>query len=135
MRTYRILVTGSRETTVDEDNYVQRVLYLAVMNPLAEGRDVVIVEGRCPKGGVDLAAQRFAESARGVIDEPHPADWSKHGRGAGMIRNAEMVAAGADICVAFPAPDSRGTIDCLTKAWKAGIHTRVYPLRVRAGAQ
>lgn len=126
MRTYRILVTGSRETTVDEDNYVQRVLYLAVMNPLAEGRDVVIVEGRCPKGGVDLAAQHFAESARGV------ADWSKHGRGAGMIRNAEMVAAGADICLAFPALDSRGTSDCLTKAWKAGIHTRIYPLRAGA---
>lgn len=132
MSDYRILVTGSRETTVDEDNYVQRVLYLASSRPLEQGMRVIVVQGKCPKGGVDLAAERFAASVAGVENEPHPADWNKHGKGAGMIRNSEMVAAGADICLAFPAPDSRGTIDCLTKAWKAGIHTRVYPLRAGA---
>lgn len=129
---YRILVTGSRETSEAEDDYVAQVLYAACVRPLSAGLRVVVVQGRCPRGGVDLAAERFAEHAEGVIDEPHPADWNRHGRSAGMIRNTEMVGLGARICLAFPAPDSRGTIDCMTKAWKAGIHVRVFPLRVSA---
>lgn len=55
---------------------------------------------------------------------------------AGFRRNQLMMkCAGLEdlerkICVAFPIPEfgSRGTEDCLTRAWKAGIPTFVKPL-------
>lgn len=125
----RILVTGARTTTPENDQYVASVLRFIAAPILAGGGQVVVVEGRCPKGGVDRAAQKWAEATPGVVDKPYPADWSTHGKAAGMIRNAEMVAAGADICLAFPGPDSVGTWDCLKKAAAAGIIGRVYPLR------
>jgi len=131
VKPYRILVTGSRECTEVQARYVENVLYTAASGPLGRGRIVVVVEGRCPKGGVDRVAQRWADQTRGVTGEGHPADWDRHGNAAGPIRNTEMVAAGADICLAFPSASSKGTWDCIRKAADAGIHVRIYPLESR----
>ncbi len=128
MRPYRILVTGAREVSARDRAYVENVIYLAALSALNAGRQVVIVQGRCPAGGVDRVAEEIAEAGGGLVSEPHPADWDHLGRRAGPVRNGEMVAAGADICLAFPAPRSTGTWDCLTKAGKAGIHTRIFPI-------
>lgn len=47
-------------------------------------------------------------------------DWKKHGKAAGPLRNARMIAeAKPDICIAFPG--GRGTADCVSKARAAGI--------------
>ncbi len=129
MNDLRILVTGSRETTEHDAAFVRSRLARAAASALGSGRPVVIVHGRCPYGGVDLVAHQWAEETPGVTPEPHPAEWERHGKAAGMIRNADMVRLGADECQAFPGPGSRGTIDCLTKAIKAGIPTHVWPLR------
>jgi hypothetical protein len=59
--------------------------------------------------------------------EPHPADWDNHGKRAGIMRNAEMAEAGADLCIAFPMPSSRGTWDMIRRAADAGIPVRIYP--------
>lgn len=128
MSSFRVLVTGSRKTTDAQAAHIRAVLLRTCFALIANQRPVVIVQGECPYGGVDLVARRWAETTAGVAFEAHPADWKRHGKAAGMLRNSEMVAAGADICLAFPAPDSRGTWDCLTKAAKAGIHTQIYPL-------
>lgn len=40
---------------------------------------------------------------------------------AGLVRNQLMVDLGADICLAFPLPGSRGTWDCMGRAEAAGI--------------
>ena len=53
--------------------------------------------------------------------ESHPAEWKTYGKAAGMRRNAEMVALGADLCLAFPTPASIGTYGCMEMARKAGI--------------
>jgi hypothetical protein len=129
MSAYRILVTGSRQISHHDDAFVVHKLAEAAASALGAGRPVIIVHGRCPYGGVDLAAHLWAERTPGVEPEPHPADWDAHGKAAGPMRNSEMVARGADECHAFPLSSSRGTIDCLIKAIKAGIPTHVWPLR------
>jgi hypothetical protein len=124
----RVLVTGARKTTRQQDALVTDVLTRLCANAM-EHRKIVVMEGECPTGGVDLAARKWADGHDiMVISEPHPADWTRYGKKAGMIRNAEMVAAGADICLAFPGNASVGTWDCIRKAADAGIHVRIYPL-------
>jgi hypothetical protein len=58
--------------------------------------------------------------------EAHRADWSKHLRAAGVIRNQEMVDAGADVCFAFPTGEAKGTRDCIRRAEKAGIPVTIF---------
>ena len=47
------------------------------------------------------------------------ADWKQYGRRAGPIRNAQVVAE-ADVIIAFPIGESKGTRDAISKARKAG---------------
>ena len=80
--------------------------------------EVTVVHGDAP--GADTLAKQVAEEY-GMQVEAHPADWRKHGKAAGPLRNQRMVALGADICLAFPEPGSRGTLDCMRRAEAAGI--------------
>lgn len=133
----RLLVTGSRdELTVYESTYVRVNLVDAIARLLLESdtdgeRGVVVVHGHCPTGVdhlADLIAQECAESGRAVTIERHPASWLIHGRSAGPIRNAEMVALGADLCLSFPRPGSKGTWGCIREAANARIRTVIAPL-------
>lgn len=89
---------------------------------------MTVVHGNCPTGA-DRAAKAFCESmrpwtvfmGRDVVEEPHNAAWSAYGPAAGNIRNGEMVDTGADICLAYPTPACKGTIDCMVKASAAKI--------------
>lgn len=127
---FRVLVTGSRVTSAHEKAYVQSVIQDAfIADMLKNGRrPMVVVQGECPSGGVDLEARRWADRTLGVTSEGHPANWDQYGKSAGPLRNTLMVKLGADVCLAFPAPGSRGTWDCIRKAVDAGIPTRIYPL-------
>lgn len=87
---------------------------------------------------------------------PHPADWRKHGREAGKIRNREMLAeAGESIVITggrqhkttdeemavfwaifqripnglIAFPGGNGTMDCTQQAYSMSIP--VYPIRIR----
>jgi hypothetical protein len=67
-----------------------------------------LVHGACGKkdkdGKVILGADLFAaEIARewGWLVEPYPANWDKHGKAAGPIRNREMANTRPDIGLAF----------------------------------
>lgn len=88
--------------------------------------DVIVVHGAAR--GADTLAAQYAETHYYAV-EPHPADWEGFGKRAGHVRNAEMVLLGADICLAFPHPSSKGTLDCIDQAWRAGIPVRIYPVR------
>ncbi len=124
MRPYRILVTGAREWS---DREVIRRNLIGAAGRIDCLRPVVVVDGACTQGGADLLAHQEATSL-GWGTERHPADWNTHGKAAGGIRNSHMVSLGADICLAFPGPNSVGTWDCVRKANAAGIRVIVVPV-------
>lgn len=81
----------------------------------------VICTGACPTGA-DALAERWAHAMRYPVRRYH-ADWEKHGKAAGPIRNEEMAAdnAGGRL-VAFPG--GRGTADMVQRAEKHGMKIR-----------
>lgn len=116
--TYRVLVTASRDW--DDYDMMDFVLGSAVA---AHMPDVLIVHGNYGDG--DMMADSWA-CARGILTEPHDPDWARYSRQAGPIRNAEMVRAGADICVAFIRNSSFGATGCSNLASAAKIRTLRY---------
>lgn len=116
MNMRRVLVTGSRRHS---DVALHRT-WLAKVDA-AWGR-CTLVSGACPSG-TDLLCEQEA-TRLGWAVERHPADWSMGGR-AGPLRNQSMVDLGADVCIAFPLPGSRGTWDCVNRAKAAGIPVRI----------
>lgn len=114
----RVLVTGSRFWSdrqavfrALDDQLKQADGLLTVVHGAAAGADTF---AGC------WAAIRGHETNR-VAVEPHPAEWHIYGKSAGPMRNQEMVDLGADVCLAFPKGDSRGTRHCMTAAAHAGI--------------
>lgn len=61
----------------------------------------IISGGAC---GADIAAENWAFK-QGIARTVFDADWNKYGRGAGPIRNAQIVAA-ADAVLAFVVPET-----------------------------
>lgn len=129
----RALVTGSRD-------WFDRGLVRRVLDHIGHhyGFDgLVVVHGDCPTGADAFADEWAGDNADlGVTVERHPAQWKRHGYRAGPIRNAEMVALGADVCLAFlnrctrhpqqPPHGSHGADGCLRLATEAGIPVRRY---------
>ncbi|MBO4273107.1 DUF2493 domain-containing protein [Microbispora triticiradicis] len=133
--TFRILVTGSRDW--DDHLTIHEALTRARWDA---GGPLVIVHGAWPTGADDIAAWWARQYPHlHITDEPHPADWNRYGRRAGFRRNAEMVALGADLCLAFIAPctkrlcpkrkphGSHGATHTADLAEKAGIPVRRFP--------
>lgn len=108
----RVLVTGSRTWT---DRAAIRDGLAAVWG----AGDRVLITGACPTGA-DALAEACWRAWGGQV-ETHPADWDTHGRAAGPRRNTKMVAAGAQVCVAFIRDDSRGASHLAGLAEAAGI--------------
>jgi hypothetical protein len=77
--------------------------------------------------GVDKLGKRYAKE-RGVPEVPFPANWTEHGKAAGPIRNSEMINFVKDEeagLVAVWDGRSKGTWDCIRKAYAAGLHVFV----------
>jgi len=113
----RVLITGSRDW-IETDPIWSALGMLQVRTwPLT----LTVVHGACPTGVDAIAADCCRNWA--VFAEIHPADWQRHGKAAGPIRNSEMVARGASVCLAFIRNASRGATDCADRAERAGIPT------------
>jgi hypothetical protein len=115
----RILVTGSRNW--NDGTAVEAAIVTAVRELGDRISPVTIVHGGAR--GADSIAESVAHKYRLNV-ECHPAAWDTRGRAAGVIRNSEMVNAGADVCLAFIKDQSRGASHCAAAAEKAGIPTR-----------
>ncbi len=106
-----VLVCGGRD--YGDRDQLFRVLDAAhFANPI-----VCLIHGAAP--GADSLAGEWANH-RKVLCMPYPADWSKHGRAAGPIRNQRMLDEGRPhLVIAFPG--GKGTADMIKKAEGAGI--------------
>lgn len=85
-------------------------------------RNLVILSGGAR--GVDSTAVERARMHKIFVEEI-PAEWDRLGKGAGMIRNTEIVAR-ADEVYAFWDGESRGTWDTIKKARAAGKLRHIY---------
>jgi hypothetical protein len=129
---YRILITGSRDW--EDWERISFELGRAIGESGRPVAEVVIVHGGCPTGA-DVIADQIARDYH-YRTEAHPAQWDQFGKAAGPRRNGEMVALGADICLAFIGPctsdscrvavahGSHGAMGCADLAEKAGIRVR-----------
>lgn len=104
----RVLVCGSREWT-DRDAIYNFLAFLT--------RDNVVIHGAA-RGADSIAAE--AAGRRGAAVVAFPAEWDKHGKAAGPIRNQRMLDEGKpDVVIAFGV--GRGTGDMIRRAGKAGV--------------
>jgi hypothetical protein len=82
--------------------------------------DAVIIHGAAR--GLDAMAGEFGFK-QGLDVEAYLADWTQHGKSAGPIRNAKMLATGIDTVYAFLDSDetSPGTHNMISQAHVKGI--------------
>lgn len=119
--TLRVLVTGGRD--FHDQGAVDRVLD-HVFATCSGG--MVLLHGAAK--GADACANAWAMAKRVVgasvgIHRYH-AEWRKHGKAAGPMRNQRMIEDGRpDLVVAFPG--GAGTADCVRRAKEAGIEVLV----------
>lgn len=87
-----------------------------------EGTVSKVVSGAAP--GVDRMGETWAKS-KGVEIDSRPADWDKHGKRAGMLRNLEM-AKNAERLIAIWDGESKGTRQMINEARAKGLEVWVY---------
>lgn len=91
-----------------------------ILSPDEDGNwlpNVRVISGKAP--GVDTAAIDWAINSWCDFQE-YPADWDKHGKAAGPIRNKQMIDEGKpDYVIAFKG--GKGTANMIKQAKEAGI--------------
>jgi hypothetical protein len=106
-----MLVCGGR-------NYTDKAHLSATLNELLHARGIVRIIAGGAKGA-DTLAEEWAKIQELECVVYH-ADWAKHGRAGGPIRNQQMLDEGKPNLVgAFPG--GRGTADMVRRARAAGI--------------
>jgi hypothetical protein len=111
----RIIVCGSRKW-LDRERIADRLFDCPT--------DATIVHGNAK--GADRIAHQEAQKL-GLLVEPHPAEWERYGKRAGIIRNEEMAALGAELCIAFWDGSSVGTRHMMGAAAARGIPVETVP--------
>ena len=104
---FRVLVCGGRD-------YDDRDRVFSELDALQPIRMVIHGNAR----GADSLAQAWCVSRR-VQAVACPAQWSKHGKRAGPMRNEAMLGHSPDLVLAFQG--GRGTADMVSRARKAGV--------------
>lgn len=122
---FRVIIAGGRDfarTPIDKADWE---LLTSSLDKLLQNKRrthrIVVLCGMAK--GADMAGKRYAEQRRYHV-RYFPAEWEKHGKKAGMLRNAEM-AQNADALVAFWDGESPGTRNMIETAKKYGLQTRV----------
>lgn len=121
----RVLVCGSR--TLTDARPIQVLLEGCLHEAWALNERLIVIEGGCPSGA-DFYAADWADACD-LAHVQFRADWDKHGRAAGPIRNQRMLTEGQpDVVWAFvdkPLAESRGTANMVGLARAQGVPTYV----------
>lgn len=121
-RTFKVIVAGSRTF----DNYP--MLQDKLDSILSARKDEVeIISGGAK--GADALGERYAKE-KGLRLTVMRADWEKHGKKAGLLRNHDMAVYG-DALVAFWDGKSRGTANMIELAKAGGLKTRVIKFKLQ----
>lgn len=111
MAEHRVLVCGSRYQ--EDGTPIHNALALLHARQSID----LLIHGDCR--GVDRLAAAWAQRA-GIPTLAFPADWRRHGRAAGPIRNQRMLVEGRpDLVVAFPG--GPGTLNMVQLARRSGV--------------
>ena len=111
----KVIIAGSR----DFDDYELLRKYCDFY--LQSQTEIEIVSGTAR--GADQLGERYAKE-RGYPVKQFPADWDKHGRSAGYIRNEEMAKYG-DALIAFWNGNSKGTEHMINLAKQYNLKIRI----------
>ncbi|WP_341323494.1 DUF2493 domain-containing protein [Solibacillus sp. FSL H8-0523] len=111
----KVIIAGGRDF-IDYELLKQKADFL-----LQNQSEVEIVSGAAK--GADKLGEKYAKE-KGYPISSHPANWDKHGRSAGYIRNKEM-AEYADVLIAFWDGKSKGTKHMIDLATKHGLKVRI----------
>ena len=115
-----VIIAGTR-TFADYDLLCRKCD--EILHGKALTHSIVIVSGTAR--GADQLGERYA-AERGYQVRRFPADWDRHGKAAGPIRNA-LMADSADALIAFWDGMSRGTKNMIDTAKNRGLSVRIIP--------
>ena len=118
MKDYKVIIAGGRDFS--DFGLLKRKCDYYLRKRLTKDK-VIIISGHA--SGADVLGERYAQE-RHLSCEAHPADWKKHGKAAGPIRNAEMAEV-ADALIAFWDGQSRGTANMINLAKSKGLEITV----------
>jgi hypothetical protein len=109
----KILVCGSRH--FNDYELLERILNEYEISDIIHG------DAR----GADRLAGQYGNKNE-IPVHVFPAQWDLYGKGAGHIRNGQMLREGTpELVIAFRGPNSRGTQNMIDQATKAGVETRI----------
>lgn len=103
----KVAIIGTRRPLIEYDEWERIVLNHIDLTSLTE-----IISGGAI--GIDSYAKRFAESHNIPLTEYVP-QYALYGRRAALLRNVDIVQV-ADMIIAFPTSESRGTYHALREA-------------------
>lgn len=116
---FRVIIAGSRQ--IGDYGLVERYCDKMLFNKRNAGENIIILSGGC--SGVDLLGEKYA-AERSFQVERYPAEWTRYGRRAGVLRNEIMVQR-ADALIAIWDGQSRGTKNVIELAEKYGLMVRI----------
>jgi hypothetical protein len=114
----KVVIAGGRD--FNDYEFLKSKLGFLLQN--TDKRTIEIVSGGAR--GADALGERYAHE-RGLRLIIFHADWNKHGRAAGVIRNKEMAIYSTHV-VCFWDGASRGTKNMIEEAKAIARNTRVY---------
>ena len=121
---HSVVVTGSRDISEKDRKRIRRDLSRTRM--ARPHKRLVVHHGGA--SGADDAAGEWAWDKK-VDQDIHRADWAKHGRAAGPIRNKQMLQhARPNKVFAYPKGESKGTRNTIAEAQKQGYKVKIREL-------